>query len=88
MNALHLATLGAVIGAAVLGAAPVPAAAPAAEVAATLARHGIQEDATPIRANPLWRKPRKVLVLGYGTRVGSTEDIRAIAGDANCHRCQ
>jgi phosphoglycerate dehydrogenase-like enzyme len=86
MKLLHLGTLGAVMSAALLGAATVPAAAAAAspaEVAATLARHGIQEDATPIRANPLWRKPRKVLVLGYGTRVGPAEDIRAIAGDAS-----
>jgi phosphoglycerate dehydrogenase-like enzyme len=83
MMSRRLWFMGAVFGTAVLGAAPGLAAAVSADVAATLARHGIQEDAKPIRENPLWRKPRKILVLGYGTRVGTPEDIRAVAGDAS-----
>jgi phosphoglycerate dehydrogenase-like enzyme len=39
------------------------AAAPAADVGALIKRLGIEEGAAPVREQPGWRKPRKVLVL-------------------------
>jgi phosphoglycerate dehydrogenase-like enzyme len=42
------------------------AAAQAPDVAATLARHGIQEHSTAQREAPQWSPPRKVLLLQYG----------------------
>jgi phosphoglycerate dehydrogenase-like enzyme len=67
-----------IVGALLLGAAPAPAAD---DVAAVLERHGIQPDAAPIRSNPLWRKPRKVLVLQSNRNTGGQNDLRAAAGD-------
>jgi phosphoglycerate dehydrogenase-like enzyme len=75
----HLVILGACIVSAA-GAVPVRAAE---DVAAVLARHGIQENAAPVRADALWSKPRKVLLLDYGLHPGGTDDLRAAAGDAN-----
>ncbi|MEO8314683.1 MAG: D-2-hydroxyacid dehydrogenase [Pseudomonadota bacterium] len=72
--------LPAIIGAAVLGAATAYAAD---DMAAVLARFGIQERATPVRQDPLWRKPRKVLLLDYGLHHNGADRLRAAAGDAN-----
>jgi phosphoglycerate dehydrogenase-like enzyme len=69
------------IAGALLLVGPTPAAND--EVAAVLARHGIQEDAAPIRTNPLWRKPRKVLVLQASRNVGAWEGLRAVARDVS-----
>src|SRR6185369_8436047 len=62
MKARHPAILGALLAAA-LGAVAVNAAE---DSAAVLARHGIQEYSSPVRQDPTWRKPRKVLLLDYG----------------------
>jgi phosphoglycerate dehydrogenase-like enzyme len=78
MTRAHLGFLGAFIIA--LGATPAHAAD---DVAATLARHGIQEHASASREDALWRKPRKVLLLDYGLHPGGTDDLRAAAGDAS-----
>ncbi len=73
----HLGILGAALG--LLATAP----APAADLAATLARYAVQEDASPVRNNPLWRKPRKVLLLQYGIRASELEAFRAAIPDVN-----
>jgi phosphoglycerate dehydrogenase-like enzyme len=78
MSSRQLIPLGAVISllATVSGSA-------AEDVAAVLARYNIQEQATAIRQDPLWRKPRKVLLLDYGLHRNGAALIRAAAGDAN-----
>jgi phosphoglycerate dehydrogenase-like enzyme len=65
-----------VVGALLLGIAPAPAAD---DVAAILARYGIQQDAKPIRDNSLWRKPRKILLLQSGRKTDGRDDLRAAA---------
>jgi phosphoglycerate dehydrogenase-like enzyme len=69
-----------IVGALLLGAAPAPAAD---EVAAVLERHGIQEDAAPIRGNPLWRKPQKVLLLQSPRNTGGRDGLRAVSRDVS-----
>ncbi|MEO6078483.1 MAG: D-2-hydroxyacid dehydrogenase [Steroidobacteraceae bacterium] len=76
MKNRHLGLLG-IIG--LLGAPSSPAAA---DVTATLARHGIQENASPVREDARWRKPRNVLLLKYGMDLALVEEFRAAAGDA------
>jgi hypothetical protein len=68
--------------AAAITAAALPYAAPAAEasVAAAIARHRIEEAPTPARESPLWKAPRKVLLLDFGGRVTARVDaIRTAA---------
>jgi phosphoglycerate dehydrogenase-like enzyme len=67
---------------AVLAALMLPAthaAAPAADVAATLARHGIQPHATPARSASGWRVPPKLLLLQIGQRSVDPAQLRAAA---------
>jgi phosphoglycerate dehydrogenase-like enzyme len=71
--------LAAFISATLLAAATAYAAD---DTAAVLARFGIQERATPVRQDPLWRKPRKVLLLDYGLHRGAADKVRAAVGDA------
>lgn len=70
----------AIVGAILLGAMPAMAAE---DITTILARHGIQEHAAPIRDNPLWQQPRKVLLLQYGRRAGDLENFRAVASGVN-----
>lgn len=46
-------------------AAAGPAAVPSTDVATTLQKLRVQEATAPIRENPRWRAPRKVLLLGW-----------------------
>jgi phosphoglycerate dehydrogenase-like enzyme len=48
-------------------------------VAATLARHGIQPHATPMRAAANWRTPQKVLLLQISQRSINVQQFRAAA---------
>lgn len=52
------------------------------DVAATLARHGIEAHATPARAHPAWRAPRKVLLLQFTPRWNDVAQFRAAAPGA------
>jgi phosphoglycerate dehydrogenase-like enzyme len=52
------------------------------DMSAVLARFNIQEQATPVRQNPLWRKPGKVLLLDYGLHHNGASRLRAVLGDA------
>jgi phosphoglycerate dehydrogenase-like enzyme len=54
----------------------------AQDVAATLARHGIQESPTSARDLAEWRVPRKVLLLQYGFRAKDPAVFQAAAGSA------
>lgn len=56
--------------------------APDAAVAATLARHGIEAQATPLRDSPGWRSPRRILLLQFTPRWSAIEEFRAAAGSA------
>jgi phosphoglycerate dehydrogenase-like enzyme len=40
-----------------------------ASVASTMARYRIEEAPAPVRTNPLWKAPRKILLLDYGGRM-------------------
>lgn len=84
MNTLRLVLIGAV-GSTLLHSAPVAAAQSAAspEVATAIARHGLQEDAAPIRHQASWREPRKVLLLQFGGRWGRSDEFRRAAGAAS-----
>lgn len=64
MKTLHQGLLSALLGAALLSTD----AAAADDVAATLARFGVQESEVRARDVPDWRTPRKVLLLQYGFR--------------------
>jgi phosphoglycerate dehydrogenase-like enzyme len=75
----YLAILGAMMGVATLAAA----AGAAADIPGLLARFNIQQSATAVREDPLWRKPRKVLLLDYGLHRNGVDRIRAAAGDAD-----
>jgi phosphoglycerate dehydrogenase-like enzyme len=55
----------------------------AEDVAATLARYGVHEYASPVRQNPRWQKPRKVLLLQFGQPWGQMDEFRSVARDAN-----
>lgn len=59
--------------------------APAADddIAAVLARHGIQQDAAPVRENPLWRKPRKLLLLQSPRNTAGRDVLRAVSRDVS-----
>jgi phosphoglycerate dehydrogenase-like enzyme len=58
-------------------------ASPAADdVAATLARHNIQEAGTAVRESAGWQQPRKVLLLQWGFRRIEEADFRAVARGA------
>lgn len=72
-----------ILGACILSAAGAAQLSAAEDVAVVLARHGIQEHATPARADTRWSKPAKVLLLDYGLHPGGTDDLRAAAGGAN-----
>jgi len=54
----------------------------AEDVAATLARHGIQESTTRARDLAGWREPRKVLLLQYGFRAKDPAVFQAAARGA------
>lgn len=68
-----------IVSAALAGAA---AAFAAEDIGAILARHGIQEQATPVRRDPLWRKPGKVLLLHGSRSTEGPDRLRAVSGDA------
>jgi phosphoglycerate dehydrogenase-like enzyme len=51
-------------------------------LAATLARHRIQESPTPIRASPAWHAPRKILLLQLGQVFHHIDDFRRVAPGA------
>jgi phosphoglycerate dehydrogenase-like enzyme len=69
----------ALAGAALLGAQSTHAAE---DVAATLARHGIQEAATAVRESTVWQQPRKVLLLQWGFRPIDAAAFQAVARGA------
>jgi D-2-hydroxyacid dehydrogenase (NADP+) len=52
------------------------------DATAVLARFGVQEHATAVRQDPLWRKPSKVLLLDYGLHRNGADRLLAVAGDA------
>lgn len=79
MTTLRSRLLGALTLTAVLAA---NASHAADDVAATLARHGIQPAANAVRELPGWQKPRKVLLLQYGFRQMDVAAFRAAAGGA------
>ena len=66
----------AIVGALFCAAAPAFAAD---DLASILERYGIQEFATAVRDDALWRGPRKVLLLQYGSHRGDLEAFRAVA---------
>jgi phosphoglycerate dehydrogenase-like enzyme len=83
MSTLRLILLVAV-GSAILHSSALPAAqAPVSEVAATIARHGLQEGNEPIRSSPVWRAPRKVVMLQFGQRWSRPEEFRRAAAATN-----
>ncbi|HMA12774.1 MAG TPA: D-2-hydroxyacid dehydrogenase, partial [Steroidobacteraceae bacterium] len=84
MNTLRLVLLG-TVGCAILGSVALPAAQPAAhaEVATTIARHGLQEGAEPLRAHPAWRTPRKIVLLQFGQRWGRPDELSRAVGSTN-----
>src|SRR6185369_12284494 len=53
------------------------------EVAAVISRHGLQEDATPIRQSALWRAPKKIVLLQFGGPWEHPDAFRRAAGSAN-----
>ena len=63
-------------------AGPLLAATP--DVATTIARHRVDEAPAPVRENPLWRAPQKILLLQYNAPrwAGSVDGFRAAAGGA------
>jgi phosphoglycerate dehydrogenase-like enzyme len=52
------------------------------DVAATLARHNIQEAGTAVRQSAGWKQPRKVLLLQWGFRPIDEADFKAVARGA------
>jgi phosphoglycerate dehydrogenase-like enzyme len=78
MNTRHLGILIAAIGGAVLASA----AQAASDVAATLARYNVQEHATPVRQDPRWQQPRRILLLQFGQPWGQMDQFRNVARDA------
>src|SRR5262245_54968757 len=68
--------------AALCGAGAIGAAEPS-EVAAVIARHGLQEGATPIRQSPLWRAPKKIVLLQFGRQWEHPDAFRRAAGNSN-----
>lgn len=79
MKTLHRVLLG--FTAIAAGVLPCTAHAVEATVAATMARHRVEEFPTPVRTSPLWKAPRKVLLLEFGgnvtPRVGSFRSAAA-----------
>lgn len=67
MKTLHRILLG--FAAIAAGALPCAAHAAEATVAGTMARYRVDEFPTPVRTSPLWKAPRKVLLLDFGGRV-------------------
>ncbi len=68
---------------AIAGGALLAASSHAAEdVAATLARHGIQEAPAAVRESAGWSKPRKVLLLQWGFRPIDAAAFQAVARGA------
>lgn len=57
------------------------AAAPAPEVPRVIERHRLEVAPSPVRESPLWRAPRKVVLLqfGSGAWAGQAELMRAAA---------
>jgi phosphoglycerate dehydrogenase-like enzyme len=68
--------------ASIYGASAACAAQPNA-VTAVISRHALQEGATPIRQSPLWRTPRKIVLLQFGGQWEHTEAFRRAAGNTN-----
>ncbi|MEY2854054.1 MAG: Glycerate dehydrogenase [Pseudomonadota bacterium] len=60
---------------------PVLAASPAPEVTRVIERHRLESALTPARDSPLWRAPRKVLLLQFGNNgwTGQAEAMRSAA---------
>ena len=56
-----------------------------AEVAEAMQRLRVDEAATPIRQNPRWRQPRKILLLAFGSSGWNErlDDLRAAASGPN-----
>jgi phosphoglycerate dehydrogenase-like enzyme len=78
MKTLRSGCWGGIVGAALL-ASTVHAAD---NVAATLARHGIQEATAPARQSADWKQPKKVLLLQWGFRPIDAAAFRAVARGA------
>jgi phosphoglycerate dehydrogenase-like enzyme len=84
MKTLHLLMSRAVFAAATFHLATGAVhAAQADEVAAVIARHGLQEGAAPMRQSPLWRAPRKIVLLQIGTPWNQLDAFRRAAGSTN-----
>jgi phosphoglycerate dehydrogenase-like enzyme len=85
MNTLRRVLVGAVAVAAISHAAASTAAqAPVrADIGAVMARHALQEGATPSRAHPRWRKPAKIVLLQFGPPWSRTDELRSAAAGAN-----
>lgn len=62
-------------------ALPVLAASPAPEVTRVIERHRLEATPAPVSESPLWRAPRKVLLLEFGTRgwEGRADAMRSAA---------
>lgn len=60
---------------------PVLAASPAPEVTRVIERHRLEATPAPVSESPLWRAPRKVLLLEFGTRgwAGRADAMRSAA---------
>src|SRR5262245_38635967 len=78
MKTLRTGCWSALVGTALL----VGTAHAAEDVAATLARHNIQEAATPVRQSAGWMQPKKVLLLQWGFRRIDDAAFRAVARGA------
>jgi phosphoglycerate dehydrogenase-like enzyme len=84
MKTLRLVMLRTIVTAAVSHlAAGAALAAQADDVAAVITRHGLQESAAPLRQNPLWRAPRKIVLLQFGGQWGRLDDFRRAAGSTD-----
>jgi phosphoglycerate dehydrogenase-like enzyme len=57
-------------------------AAQSGDVAAVISRHGLQEGASAIRQSPLWRAPRKIVLLQFGGQWDQLDAFRRAAGSA------
>lgn len=83
MKTLHLRLLRAVFAATLLHMAATSAlAAQSGDAAAVISRHGLQEGASPIRQGPLWRAPRKIVLLQLGGQWDQLDAFRRAAGSA------
>jgi phosphoglycerate dehydrogenase-like enzyme len=71
MKTLHQVLLGAtaLAGVALSCTAPAAQGPASATLAATLTRHRTEEASTPVRESPLWKSPRRILLLDFNGQV-------------------